>query len=249
MSRLIRTGSGIAAVIYALFMCGCVGTYYYGSEEERQRCGTAQLRTMLGHNTLITRFDGIKMNEYIVEAPAGRHIVEVRFRGESEDRTHWSDNRLELTMEPGRAYYIQYDVADRQMPLWYGSHDFESRLADPVPLDWSYHTGGKEAVRYFDDTPEAVFIAFSNELLLQEYRRQLLSKYSISLMFDTTTTADGKYLIRALKPGYGIDIQEIGRFLVEPAPNGRAKVILQVDDYYLRRFENFLIYVFERMTI
>jgi hypothetical protein len=218
------------------------------------------IRTMQGHLLTIESVNGVKTDSVRnVKAKPGPGTVTVK-NGEPGGPAcmgclKFREQKINLQFQflPGSSHYIQYmlHTKSKNITIWQYSHDYISHSRE-TPV-FTIDAGKKEAPakRIVDGSLEDIHKRFLNELLLQEYRHEIISTSVISLMFYSEKDGNG-YKITVNKPGQGIvnparneeDYKIMGVYTFSQLPANRVEISLKCEDYYLGRYEKFITYVF-----
>ncbi len=218
------------------------------------------IRTMHGHLLTIESVNGVKTDSVrYVKAKPGPGTVTVKNEEPPGPACmgclKFREQKLNLQFQflPGSAHYIQYifNIKKESIRIWQYSHDYISHSREkPV---FTIDAGNKEATvkRILNGSMEDIHKRFLNELLLQEYRHEIISPSVISLMFISEKTPNG-YIIIVNKPGTGIvnphrDEEEykiMGHYAFSPLPSNRVEISMRCEKHHLSRYENFMKHVF-----
>jgi hypothetical protein len=218
------------------------------------------IRTMQGHLLRIESVNGVKTDSVCnVKTRPGPGTVTVKndepggpacmgclkFREQKVD--------LQFQFLPGSSHYIQYmlHTKSKLINIWQYSHDYISHSRE-TPV-FTFDAGKKDAPakRTVNGSLEDIHRRFLNELLLQEYRHEIIGTSFISLMFYSEKEVNG-YKITVNKPGTGIvnparneeDYKIMGVYTFTQLPANRVEISLKCENYYLGRYEKFITHVF-----
>jgi hypothetical protein len=217
------------------------------------------IRTMQGHLLVIESVNGEKTDSVRnVKTKPGPGTVTVK-----NDKAGgmacmgcmvFEEQKVDLQFEflPGSSHYIQYILfKNKPMAVWQYSHDYISHSQEnPVfTIDTSKKDGPVK--RVIDGSMDDIHKRFLNELLLQEYRHEIIGTSFISLMFLSERYGAG-YRIMVNKPGTGIvnpardeeDNTVMGVYTFSPLPGNQVEISMKCEEYYLGRYEKFMTYVF-----
>lgn len=246
--------------ICALFFLSCSSVAVVPPDLAWDYTKHTHIRTMQGHLLRIESVNGVKTDSVCnVKAKPGPGTVTVKNIEPAGPACmgclKFTEQKVVLPFQflPGSSHYIQYLLhsKSKHIIIWQYSHDYISHSRE-TPV-FTIDAGKKEALarRTVNGSLEEIHRRFLNELLLQEYRHEIIGASYISLMFLSEKEGNS-YKITVNKPGSGIinparneeDYKIMGVYTFSQLPANRVEISLKCEDYYLGRYEKFITHVF-----